>query len=112
MATIQELQKAADEKYVRDRETFIQNRTAQETEVNEYLSRVKQLPQMYLEKFPEITEDCSYKTFFPSLYETPLNKEKYEEEFQAFSALTSRLRALEETVNAQTRKILEDYLNA
>jgi hypothetical protein len=112
MKTIHELIKEAEDKYTKDREVFIQLRTAQETSINDYLIRVKQLPQMYLEKFPEITEDCSYRTFFPSLFETPLDKQKYTEEFEAFSKLTQRLHVLEETVNAQTRKVIEDYLNA
>lgn len=112
MKTIQDLLKEAEDKYTKDREVFIQLRTAQETSINEYLTRVKQLPQMYLEKFPEITEDCSYRTFFPSLFETPLDKERYSQEFESFSLLTQRLHTLEETVNEQTRKVIEEYLNA
>ncbi len=103
------LKKRAEEKYKRDRDTFLQNRAVQESSINLFIERLLQLPDDFRKRLG-IDESTNYRTFFPSLFQDVLDEEQYKIEMQNYRLFESKARAIESEVNANAVKVLEDYV--
>lgn len=111
MKTINELLEEANAKSAKERDLFIETRSRQEQEVDEFLKRFKTLPAQYRQQFTLIQDDTTYKTLFPSLFEQPVNEEAYAEEFARFDNFITQVRVFEDSINEKAREVLESYIN-
>lgn len=73
------------------------------------MKQLLKLPEDFRSRL-DIDENTEYKTFFPSLFQEPIDEKQYEIEMQNYRIFENKVRTIEEELNTEAKKVLENYV--
>lgn len=99
----------AEAKYKKAREVFIQQRSVQEKQFDDFILKILELDTSIRDELG-ITENMTYRKLFPSLWCDPIPESQYCKEYDEYLKLQSNIDSVFQRINAQAKQEYDAYV--